>query len=80
LTVTVALRFVTPVTTARGNALGGSGVVVVEVGEAVEADGGPAVPDEVVGVGVAPVQPARSVTTRTSVDLRNLPGEFTSPA
>jgi hypothetical protein len=55
----------------------------VEVGATwveVETGRGPAVPDEVVGVGLTLVHPARSVTTRASVDLRNLPGEFTSPA
>jgi hypothetical protein len=75
---------VTPVTTAKGNAVGGAEVgLVVEVGDDgvdVEAGGGAAVPDEAVGVGLTLVQPARSVTTRASVDLRNLPGEFTSPA
>jgi hypothetical protein len=80
----VALRFVTPVTTARGNAVGGSEVgLVVEVGATwveVETGRGPAAPDEVVGVGLTLVHPARSVTTRASVDLRSLPGEFTSPA
>ena len=80
MTVMVALRFVMPVTTARGNLLGGAEVVVADVGDVPVDVSARRVPDEVVGVGLTLVQPARSVTTRASVDLRNLPGEFTTPA
>jgi hypothetical protein len=76
----VALRFVMPVTTARGNGVAAVEVVVVDVDDdRVEVEAG-AVPEEPAGVGLTLVQPARSVATRASVDLRNLPGEFTTPA
>ena len=84
--LTFALRFVRPVTTARGNVVGGVRTLVEAVplgATALDVDDGPVGaldPDGVPGVepGGVVVQAARSPAATRGVHSRSLPADFTS--